>query len=85
MEQPETTPFMDLASYKQIEMPTRQHGNIIKAAHVSLGGSQRVGVLGDAKDEPMVVLHKEGERVTSAEFVCVCGRSAILHLEYEQE
>jgi hypothetical protein len=85
VERPETTPFLDLASYKQVDMPRTSRGNIIKAQHVTVGGSQKIGVLADAKDQPVVILHNDGERVVSAEFVCVCGRSATLHLEYEQE
>ncbi|MGA9120031.1 MAG: hypothetical protein WB699_11775 [Bacteroidota bacterium] len=77
--------FLDLASYKKVDMPSKLHGNIIKAAHVSAVGAQKVGILAETKDDPMVILHKDGDRVTSAEFICKCGRSATLHLEYEQE
>ncbi len=78
-------PFLDLASYKQVTLPERVRGNIIKAAHIVSSGTEQVGVLANGKDEPVVVLHKEGEQVVSAEFVCKCGRSVTLHMDYEQE
>lgn len=78
-------PFLDLAAYKKVEVPAQTRGNIIKAAHIAITGKERIGVLSDGKDEPVVVLHKDGERVSSAEFVCKCGRSVLLHLDYEQE
>jgi len=81
----ENRPFLDLAAYKKIDVPLKRRGNIIKAGHISIVGKEKVGVLSDANDDPIVVLHKEEERVTSAEFVCKCGRSVVLHLDYEQE
>ncbi len=81
----EQGPFLDLAAYKRVGVPEQIRGNIIKAAHISIAGTEKIGVLAGAKDEPVVVLHKEGEKVTSAEFVCKCGRSVILHMDYEQE
>ncbi len=77
--------FLDLASYSRVDVPGEVRGNIIKAAHISISGTEKVGVIAGLKDEPVVVLHKEGERVTSAEFVCKCGRSVVLHMDYEQE
>ena len=77
--------FMDLAEYRQADVPLRTRGNIIKSTQVFLGGSQQIGQASGASDEPVILLHREGERITSAEFVCRCGRCATLSLEYEQE
>ncbi len=85
MSKTEEGPFLDLASYTRVDVPEQIRGNIIKAAHISIGGTEKVGVLAGMKDDPVVVLRKEGERVTSAEFVCKCGRSVILEMDYEQE
>ena len=81
----EEGPFLDLASYKRVEVPIHTRGNIIKAGRVTSVGTEKVGVIASGQDDPVVVLHKEGEQVVSAEFICKCGRSAMLHLDYEQE
>jgi len=81
----EEGPFLDLVAYKRVDVPEQVRGNIIKAAHISIGGTEKIGVLAGSKDEPVVVLHKEGDRVTSAEFVCTCGRSVSLYMDYEGE
>jgi hypothetical protein len=77
--------FMDLAEYRRADVPRRVRGNIIKSTQVFLGGTQQIGQAAGESDDPVVLLHREGERITSAEFVCRCGRCAILNLEYAQE
>jgi hypothetical protein len=77
--------FVDLASYKAINVTKRIRGNIIKSANISMGNSVQVGVTTEGKAEPIILLHRDGDRVIAAEFVCKCGRSATLHLDYEED
>jgi hypothetical protein len=85
MKEQEHTNFVDLASYKNANIPPQIRGNIIKARHVSIQNSVLVGTVQGTKNDPVILLHREGERVIAAEFVCKCGRTATLHLDYGED
>ncbi len=82
---PSDPQFIDLASYRKVDAPGRAHGNIIKASRITVADSAEIDPPSDEPGKPVVVLHREGDRITTAEFICQCGRSATFQLEYEQE
>jgi hypothetical protein len=63
----------------------RLNGNVVKRSRVHPGGVQKIGLADGEKDEPRIVVHKNGESVESIEFTCICGRSATLRLDYRGE
>jgi hypothetical protein len=85
MKETESGQFVDLASYKSADVPPQIRGSIIKASQVSIERSVLVGSAQGTKNDPVILLHRDGERVIAAEFMCKCGRCATLHLDYGEE
>jgi hypothetical protein len=81
--------FMELAEFrlgggKEPEMPSSVH-NVLKKSRVIRKGVEEVGLGEEHQDDPMVFVQRDGDRVTSVDFLCKCGRSASLRLEYDEE
>ena len=75
--------FTELAEFKKIGLKRRpERGNIIKARQVVHAGAEKVGVVEAGADQPTVIIHKTGDTVESAEFICKCGRSAMVEFDY---
>ena len=78
--------FADLRSFESLAIPgSRQSGNVVKCDRVREQGVRAIEVHGGEADQPSIVTHKEGDRVTRIEFVCVCGRRTTVNLEYDGE
>jgi hypothetical protein len=81
-----TKDFIDLLA---ADVRAKRHksplANVIKAGRVAVKGIRRVELPETGGDTPRIVLHREGEEVQRVEFVCKCGRTASLHIQYEGE
>lgn len=81
--------FTDLAEFhfgaaKAPEMPNSKH-NVLKRCQVVRKGIEEVGLGEESPDDPLVLVQREDDRVTGVDFRCICGRSASLRLEYDEE
>ena len=59
--------------------------NIIKRDQVIQKGVEEVGLDEKHQEDPLVFVQRDGDRVTEVDFLCKCGRSASLKLEYDEE
>ena len=59
--------------------------NIIKRNQVIQRGVEEVGLDEKHQEDPLVFVQRDGDRVTEVNFLCKCGRSASLRLEYDKE
>ena len=81
----EFTELADFTLNRPDEPPMLAKHNVIKRSQVVARGIQEVG-LGEADGEdPLVLVQRDGDRVTGVDFLCKCGRSAKLKLEYDEE
>jgi|WetSurMetagenome_2_1015567.scaffolds.fasta_scaffold28657_4 hypothetical protein len=59
--------------------------NVLKRKQVLRRGVEEVGVDDKSPDDPLLFVQRDGDRVTGVDFLCKCGRSASLRLEYDEE
>jgi hypothetical protein len=79
------TTFIDLAAYGVISKGLRAfRGNIIKRQDVRVAGTRTIQVAETPPGDPAVHIHRNGDHVESIEFVCECGRTALISLEYSE-
>jgi hypothetical protein len=81
--------FTELAEFRfgdtrAPEMPSAKH-NVLKRSQVVRKGIEEVGLGEDGPEDPLVSVQREGDHVTSVDFRCICGRSASIRLEYDEE
>ena len=75
--------FINLGSFEAMEFQNPGHaGNVLKANQVVPGGVRAIELVDGNDDYPTIVLHREGERIESVEFICKCGRGTIVKREY---
>jgi hypothetical protein len=78
--------FTDLASYQKVNMPgVRSDANVIKRVHVVHSGVEEIHRDSDGHASPDVVVHRDGDVIVGIDFVCKCGHSASIRLEYDEE
>jgi hypothetical protein len=78
--------FTDLASYKKVNMPgIRSDDNVIKRVHVVHSGVEEIHRDIDSHGSPDIVVHRNGDVVVGIDFICKCGHSASVQLEYDEE
>jgi len=82
----ESNAFIDLASYQHIDTASvTAKSNIIKAEEIKSTGGAMIDVMEGNHEEPTVFVHRKGDQVVKIEFVCSCGKSTHVDLEYEGE
>jgi hypothetical protein len=67
------------------QYPPRHTRNVIKRRQAVRKGVQEVGMDEKHLDDPLVFLQRDGDKVTKLDFLCKCGRSASIRLEYDEE
>ncbi len=78
--------FTDLAAYKKVNTPgIRSDDNVIKRVHVIHSGVEEIHRDDVDHASPDIVVHRDGDIVTSIDFVCKCGHSASIRLVYDEE
>jgi hypothetical protein len=76
--------FVDLLTYEQCptSASATRRGSLIKGQHIVCKGSEKIEVDCHDEGEPTVITHRNGDTITGIEFVCPCGRSTMVSLEY---
>jgi hypothetical protein len=83
-----TDEFTELADFRLEGAEHQAQGsprNVLKRKQVLPGGVEEVGVDDKNPDDPLLFVQRDGNRVTGVDFLCKCGRSASLRLEYDEE
>jgi hypothetical protein len=83
MNQAGESDFTDLINYNCVGVADAKIGRLIKSRHVSCVGTKNIDVSHAATNQPTVVMHRDGDTVTAIEFVCSCGASTLVSLEYD--
>jgi hypothetical protein len=65
--------------------PKSRVGNIIKSAAADSDATPSHAQAAVEHDKPQIIVHRKGDRIDRIEFVCVCGRSSEVVLEYDGE
>jgi hypothetical protein len=78
--------FVDFLSFDHINTEkTSTKSSIIKSSQIKQSGVSKIEVIEGTQSEPTVLIRRQGERIEKIEFVCTCGKSAHLDLQYEEE
>jgi len=78
--------FIDLASFDCIHSSGAMNkSSVIKSSSVKHGGVQTIEIIEGETSEPSIHIQREGNRIESIDFVCTCGKTAHVSLEYEEE
>ena len=83
MNHPGEADFTDLVNYTCVGVAGAKNGNLIKSKHISCSGTKTIDVSHAASNQPTVIMHRDGDTVTAIEFVCTCGASTLVSLEYD--
>ena len=59
--------------------------NVLKREQIVRKGVEEVGVDEKSSEDPLLFVQRDGDRVTGVDFLCKCGRSASIRLEYDEE
>lgn len=79
-------PFQEILTYPIATRESAgQRKGLIKARDIAYQSGNRVQIDADPGHSSTVVLHKDGDVVTSIEVVCTCGTATLISLEYEPE
>ncbi|HTY39059.1 MAG TPA: hypothetical protein VMH23_18215 [Bacteroidota bacterium] len=78
--------FVDLTSYETVRTKAQRiNSSIIKSTSVKDAGVARIEIIDGDQASPRIQIQREGDRIKQIEFVCPCGKSAHLDLEYDEE
>jgi hypothetical protein len=81
----EFTELADFTAEGCHKNPPRLTRNVVKRKQAVARGVQEVGMDEKHPDDPLVLLQRDGDTVTKVDFLCKCGRSASIRLEYDEE
>ena len=78
--------FVELRSFEHVSsVAATTKSNVVKSASVKDGGTVTIEVIDGSGSEPTIHIHRVGDNISKIEFVCACGKSTHLDLEYEEE
>lgn len=78
--------FVDLNAYENIRATaSKVSTSVIKATVIKDAGVARIEIIDGEKGAPTIQVQREGDKIKQIEFVCPCGKSAHLDLEYDEE
>jgi hypothetical protein len=78
--------FVDLSSFSHVDTSvTSAKSSVIKSPLVRNNGVAKIEVLDGNKTEPTIHVHRQNDKITKIEFICSCGKSTDVDLEYEDE
>ena len=78
--------FVDLTAYESVRAAApRVSSTIIKSAAVKNSGVAKIEIIDGDQMSPRIEIQREGDAIKQIEFMCPCGRSAHLDLEYDEE
>jgi hypothetical protein len=78
--------FVDLNAYENIRA-TSSHvrSSVIKSTVIKDAGVAKIEIIDGEKGSPAIQVQREGDKIKQIEFICPCGKSAHLDLEYDEE
>ena len=80
------TSFEELNAFTTVSPVSRSGGgNVLKAGRCSSRNPVKISIEAGDQDRPTIILHRAGEIVEKAEFICPCGRTATLNFDYGEE
>ena len=78
--------FVDLNAFENIRAAAPPvSSSIIKSSAIKESGVAKIEIIDGDHGVPTIQIEREGDRIKQIEFVCSCGKSARLDLEYEEE
>ena len=78
--------FVDYNSFEHISSRSDStRSSIIKSTSVKEKGIAKIEVISGNETEPSIYIHRQDEKISKIEFICSCGKSTHLDLEYEDE
>ena len=79
-------PFVDLIAFDHIKAPvTSVKSSVVKSSAIQYNGVAKIEIIDGTHAEPAIQVQREGDRIKKIEFICPCGKSAHLDLEYVEE
>ncbi|MCX6138818.1 MAG: hypothetical protein NTV54_15165 [Ignavibacteriales bacterium] len=80
------TSFGSMMDSQSIQLPPNSRlGNIIKQSAVPTEQVHSHAQAAMEQDKPRIVLHRNGDQIVRIEFICHCGRTSEIVLEYDGE
>lgn len=76
---PSQSEFIELGVYRTSDTENEQKENTTATSEVIADVSSQ------SSHEPQIIVHRKGNIVESLEFRCTCGKSTIVHLQYDGE
>ena len=81
-----TESFVDLLSYDNLKTNTEStRSSIIKSSLIRDAGVAKIEIIDGNRVEPSIFVHRKGDRIEKIEFVCTCGKSSHVAMEYDEE
>ncbi len=78
--------FVDLTAFQSIQAtPSAATSSVIKAGAIRNAGVATIQILDGEPGTPTIQVQREGEKIRQIEFVCTCGKTAHLDLQYDEE
>ena len=78
--------FVDFSSFEHICSSAHStKSSVIKSTSVKDRGVAKIEIIDGESTEPSIYIHRQGERISKIEFVCSCGKSTHLDLEFDEE
>lgn len=73
--------------YREISLPsTSKNGNIIPAEEVEVIGTSKISIEEESHEGVRIVLNKDSEdNIKEIKFVCSCGETKSVILDYNEE
>ncbi len=85
-DEPHGADFVDLLSYDNVKSKSVRHrSNLIKSASILERGAAKIEYMDGEHTEPSIVVHRQDEKVARIEFICSCGKTSTISLEYEDQ
>ena len=76
----------DDATFKEISLGSACSGNIIKAEDVEIIGATKITVEEESHEGVKIILNKdENDNIKEIKFVCSCGETKSVILDYSDE
>jgi hypothetical protein len=81
----EFTSFDAMMESKSVSLPPNSRlGNIIRHTPMDPDPHHEAGTSAD-RNSPQIIVHRDGNQIVRIEFVCQCGRTSDVILEYDGE
>ncbi len=78
--------FLSLTECSSAKISSKKNeGNILHDVKIQPAAFTEISVFHNHHEEPSVVVTRDGEKIVSIEFRCICGQSKTINFDYEDE